>query len=59
MYLAWRYGNEDPYRLYNFSNPEVGLTSPYPSRVQAFIYACAVKARNDHIEEIKAAAGAQ
>lgn len=57
MYLAWRYGNEDPYRLYHLGTPAADQPPPYPSRVQAFVYACALRAREDHIEELKAQAG--
>jgi hypothetical protein len=57
LYLAWRYGNEDPYRLYHLGTPAADQPPPYPGRVQAFIYACAMQAREDHIEELKAQAG--
>jgi len=57
LYLAWRYGNENPYRLYHFGTPEADVTSPYPSRVQAFIYACAMRAREEEIEIAQAMAG--
>ena len=50
MYLAWRYGNEDPYRLYHFGMPEADQPPPYPSRVRAFIYACAVIAQEEAIK---------
>lgn len=46
--LAWRYGSEDPYRLFNMLDAEYrpwagGDPRPpaRPGRVRAFIYACA------------------
>jgi hypothetical protein len=46
--LAWRYGNEDPYRLYNMLDGRYvpwggGESRPpaHPSRLRAFVYACA------------------
>ena len=57
MYLAWRYGNEEPYRLYHFGTTAADQPSPYPSRVQSFIYACALMAREEHVESVNAVAG--
>lgn len=48
--LAWRYGNEDPYRLFNMLDGhyvpwggelEDALPPKHPTRLRAFIYACA------------------
>jgi hypothetical protein len=59
--LAWRYGREDPYRLYNMldanykpwggGNPRPPL---HPTRLRAFLYACAEVAAE---EEAKLAGG--
>lgn len=45
--LAWRYGGEDPYRLFHMLDANYvpwggGLPTPpqYPSRLRAFLYAC-------------------
>lgn len=48
--LAWRYGGEDPWRLYNaldadyrpLEHPERPPMRPrYPTRLRSFMYACA------------------
>lgn len=50
MFAAWRYGGEDPWRLYNLldaayrplANPTRAPVRPkFPMRVRAFMYACA------------------
>lgn len=62
LYLAWRYGNENPYALYNLLDgryvPWGGgepMPPPHPARLVAFIYGCAEVAA----EEARMLAGAQ
>lgn len=57
LQLAWRYGGEDPYRLYHMLDghyvPWGGgepAPPPYPSRLRAFIYACAQQAQEDDVK---------
>lgn len=49
IFTAWRYGGEDPWRLYNdldgdyrpLADPERPAVRPkYPVRVRHFVYAC-------------------
>lgn len=49
MFLAWRYGGEDPYRTYNglgedyrpLGQPQEEPRLPtYPSRLRMFLYGC-------------------
>jgi hypothetical protein len=57
VYLAWRYGGEEPYRLYNSLDSEYvpiegGERTPplYPARLRYFIYGCAVAAFEEEAE---------
>ena len=49
MFLAWRYGGEDPYRTYNgldadyrpLGQPHEEPRAPkYPTRLRMFLYGC-------------------
>jgi len=53
LFLAWRYGGEDPYRLYNgldgnfrpLGYPEADPAPPrYPTRLRHFLYGCGLYA---------------
>ena len=53
MFLAWRYGGDDPYRTYNgldqdyrpLGHPEESPRPPtYPSRLRMFLYGCGMAA---------------
>lgn len=55
LFCAWRYGGEDPWRLYHGLDAEYRLLRApdrppvrpkFPSRVKAFMYACAEVAAN-------------
>lgn len=54
MYLTWRYSGTDPYRLFN--GPDVG-PPVWPSRQQAFAYACGEFAQEEEYQKVKAIAG--
>jgi hypothetical protein len=50
LWAAWRFGGEDPWRLYNMLDPDfrpVGASDlppvrpRHPRRLKAFVYACA------------------
>jgi hypothetical protein len=57
LFLAWRYGGEDPYRTYNgldedyrpLGHPEEAPRPPtYPTRLRHFLYGCGLAAlKND------------
>lgn len=56
MFLAWRYGNEDPYRVYNgldrqyrpLSQPDQLARPPtYPTRLRHFVYGCGLYAMDN------------
>ena len=56
MFLAWRYGGEDPYRTYNgldeeyrpLGHPEEPPRPPtYPSRLRMFLYGCGIAAQDN------------
>lgn len=58
IYLAWRYGNEDPYRLYNnldeeyrpYGVPDVEPVPPQRAgRVRYFVYGCGAYAQTEAI----------
>lgn len=58
LYLAWRYGGHDPYRLYNsldeqYRPVEGGEALPplEPWRVKMFVYGCAIYAQKDEIQK--------
>jgi hypothetical protein len=64
LFLAWRYGGEDPYRLYNgldadyrpLGHPdELSRPPRYPSRLRHFLYGAGLFASEI---EAKLAAGA-
>jgi len=49
LFLAWRYGGDDPYRTYNglgedyrpLGHPELPAHPPrYPTRLRHFVYGC-------------------
>jgi hypothetical protein len=59
LYLAWRYGGADPFRLYHgldddyrpLEDPSLPAIRPVrPQSVTAFIYACGVRAYKEHVE---------
>lgn len=54
IWCRWRYGGEDPYRVYN--GPDAG-PPPHPDRVEAFRDACAVYAHEVTMKIAKAGAG--
>ena len=61
LYLAWRYGGHDPYRLYNsldeqyrpIDGGQLGDPAPPPEpwRVKMFVYGCAMHAQKDEIQK--------
>lgn len=64
LYLAWRYGGDDPYCVYNGLDKEYrplvgGEPSPPPRpwRVKCFLYACAQQALKDTTEQLQIMAG--
>lgn len=62
MYLGHRHFQWDVFKMRHLDDPETLAAGPaYPSRLKSFLFACAVVAQEDHIEEmnklIKASAG--
>jgi hypothetical protein len=53
LWLAWRFGNEDPYVLYNGPNAE---EPKHPSRRRLFLYGCAAVAGEHEGHRMEAAA---
>jgi hypothetical protein len=56
LFLAWRYGGEDPYRTYNgldqgyrpLGHPEETARPPtYPTRLRMFLYGCGMVAHDN------------
>ena len=56
LFLAWRYGGEDPYKTYNglgsdyrpLGHPNEPSRPPqYPSRLRHFLYGCGLLAQSD------------
>lgn len=47
LYCAWRYGGQDPYKLYN--RGEATPPCPQPWRLRMLIYAMSIQARNDEM----------
>jgi hypothetical protein len=55
LYQAWRFGGNDPYRLYHGLDQDyVPLEGdgpprrpPHPRRLRSFVYACAARAASD------------
>ena len=68
FYLAWRYGKENPYLLFNGlerdyrpvggGEDEPPRPPPYPWRIRAFILACANYAHEERIEALEASVAA-
>lgn len=49
LYCAWRWGGEDPYRLYNIKLLPDIPPCPNPQRLKYFIYAMAEYARDEDL----------
>lgn len=67
LYLAWKHGGHDPYRLFNelrddyrpLRRPEMEpLPPPFPERLRRVLYAFAVVAEVDSQQATMIAAGA-
>jgi hypothetical protein len=64
LYLAWRYGGNDPYRLHNGLDAEMRPVGggevcppPRPWRVKAFLFGCGIAAHEEEIEKTQAVVG--
>jgi hypothetical protein len=68
LFLAWRYGGEDPYRTYNgldmdyrpLGRPQESPHPPtYPSRLRMFLYGCGLVAQETESRLAGAKTGAK
>lgn len=55
LYTAWRYGQEDPWTLYNGEAPP----SPLPLRYRYFLMGCGLYASSEEREKIASMAGGE
>jgi hypothetical protein len=59
LFLAWRFGNEDPWALYNSVPTDSDRAPRWPARRRAFIYACGLYAAEVMREQTRAMVGGQ